>query len=215
MRLVRFHGLTSGKIRIAAQRYREEDLHFIEEAHGFLGCALGENHIKGSLATVTFWETEYAMRDTERFSRDARARAADTLEAPHPMLVDRFEVTLVSHLDRLAAEWGHPWMRLVRFQGLTPERIDMAAARYRIEDLAQIESALGFEGIALGKNHEFGSLATATFWSSERTMRETERDSQEAREHAAEAGHAGEPPLVDRFEVTLLTGVGPTLLAGV
>lgn len=209
MRLVRTQGLTSGKIRHAVDDYEREDLPRIEQAPGFLGIALGENHVGGSIGSVTFWDSEQTMRDTERLSAAARERAMVTFRAPEPMLVDHFAMIYASSLTPLVGQTARPYLRLVRYTALTSEAIERASDSYRRDVEREAGELPGLEGVALGANPRAGSLVVLSFWKSERVMRDSEWLSLKAIENASEAASRQDNPLfdycplVDRLEVTL------------
>lgn len=209
MRLVRAHGLTSQKVTQVVDRYRQEDLHLIEQAPGFLGIAMGENHVGGSVGSITCWDSEQAMLDSDRLSAEARRRVLSVLDNPEPMLVDRFEVTFNSHLAQLTGSPARRYLRLVRFTGLTAQSLDLASECYREEAQRLVGEVIGIDGLVIGGNYRDGSLAVVCFWDCERSMRDTERLSQQVRDRAAYVAHMREDPLadrwalVDRFEITL------------
>lgn len=104
MRLVRYAGLTREAIEQATHSYRE-DARVWQETPGLRGVVIGASR-DDSVAVVTFWESEAALTEADQRSRQAREHATSVAKIPHRPLVDRFEVTVASHLDRLAGFGG-------------------------------------------------------------------------------------------------------------
>lgn len=206
MRLIRSHGLTAGRMGAVVDSYQREDLPRIEQARGFLGIALGENRQGGSIGTVTFWEDEQAMLDTERLSAAARDRALAMFEVEDPMLLDHFEVTYSDSLDAVAGSTGRPFMRVVRFTGLTADTVQDAAGSYREDTERHLSTTRGIFRAAIGINRDAGSLVVVSFWVSERDMRDAARLSEQVRDNARSAATARRIPRVDHFEITLTNG---------
>lgn len=206
MRVIRSHGLTSQKIKPVVDAYRREDLPQIRESPGFLGIVLGENHNGGSIGSVTFWEDEESLRESDRYSTEARERALPMFGASDPMLIDRFEVTYTRMLTPWASS-RRSWLRLVRFRGLTGDTIDAAANSYRDDAERHLNDTPGVEGVAVGANHEDGTVAVITGWESSEALTRAERISTEARERAVAAAGVRPTPLVDHFEITIASGL--------
>lgn len=201
MRMIRSHGLTAQKLTVVVDGYRREDLPRIDAAPGFLGIALGENVDSGSIGSVTFWESEQAMLDTDRLSAEARERAVPMYSTPNPMAVEAFEVAYTNLLAPLAGS-ARSWMRLVRFLDLSQDAIDPAIASYRDDAERHIRETRGVEGIAIGFNRDAGSVAVVSGWTSQEAMRNAEQLSAQTRSRAASAASAN-APLVDRYEITV------------
>lgn len=203
MRLVRSHGLTANKLRLVVDDYREKDLAAIVAAQGFLGIALGENHRAGSIGSITFWEHEQAMLDSDAHSAQARERAMPMYDTADPMLVDRFEATFLSLVEEPDADLSRPHMRLVRFAGLDQGMIDAATDSYREDAQGRLSDTRGLEGVVIGAHRAAGTIMVVSFWRSEREMRDAERLSAEVRQRATAAARPQATPIVDSFEITI------------
>lgn len=101
------------------------------------------------------------------------------------------------------------WMRMIRSHGLTSAKMKQAVEEYRNEDLAVVEEAPGFLGIALGHNDRGGSIGSVTFWESAQAMADTDRASAQARERALPLYDAPNPMMVDHFEIADTAYVEP------
>jgi heme-degrading monooxygenase HmoA len=94
-------------------------------------------------------------------------------------------------------------VRLSRFAGLDPERIEATVAQFREQGLAQLQQQQGFRGITVGVNRKTGQAVAVTLWETEADMSESERVAAEARERAVETARPAREPIVDHYEVVV------------
>jgi hypothetical protein len=94
-------------------------------------------------------------------------------------------------------------VRLSRFAGLDPERIDATVRQFQEEALPRLEQAAGFRGITVGVNTRAGQAVAVALWETEADMRESERLADEAREQAVATAGPARTPVVDNYEVVL------------
>lgn len=205
MRVVRTHGYPEAStIEDAVDRYRQEDLPSIQPEAGFRGLALGENHAGGSIASVSFWDSEHAMRHSQRFSAEALERIRRDVGGRDRVLVDYYEITHASDLSRLSST-ATAHMRLVRFAAIARAKIAPTADSYRQDALRDLDRIPGAMGIVIGTRRETGSLAAISFWESQRTMNDAEDLCAEAQDHAYAASRPRLAALVDRLQITIAT----------
>jgi heme-degrading monooxygenase HmoA len=94
-------------------------------------------------------------------------------------------------------------VRLSRFAGLPPERIDATIEEFREQQLPGIEEQAGYKGVLVMLNRSTGQAAALTFWESEADLHASERLAARAREAAVESAQPTREPVVDRYEVVL------------
>jgi hypothetical protein len=94
-------------------------------------------------------------------------------------------------------------VRLSRFAGLDPERIDATVRQFEEDALPRLEQAQGFRGITVAVNHRAGQAVAIALWESEADMQESERLADEAREQAVATAGPSRTPVVDNYEVVL------------
>jgi heme-degrading monooxygenase HmoA len=92
-------------------------------------------------------------------------------------------------------------VRLSRFAGLPPERIDATIEDFRENQLPGIEEQAGYKGVLVMVSRGSGQAAALTFWESEAALHASERLAARAREAAVESAQPAREPVVDRYEV--------------
>jgi heme-degrading monooxygenase HmoA len=94
-------------------------------------------------------------------------------------------------------------VRLSRFAGLPPERIDDTIEEFREQQLPELEGQAGFKGVLVMVNRGTGQAAALTFWESEADLHASEKVASRAREAAVASAQPAREPVVDRYEVVL------------
>jgi heme-degrading monooxygenase HmoA len=94
-------------------------------------------------------------------------------------------------------------LRLSRFAGLDPDRIDETVQRFQEDDLPRLEQQEGFSGITVGINPGTGQAVAVVLWESEAAMRESEKLAAEVRDRAVATAKPSREPVVDHYEVVL------------
>jgi heme-degrading monooxygenase HmoA len=94
-------------------------------------------------------------------------------------------------------------VRLSRFAGLPPERIDDTIEEFREQQLPELEGQAGFNGVLVMLNRGTGQAAALTFWDSETDLHASEKVASRAREAAVASAQPAREPIVDRYEVVL------------
>jgi heme-degrading monooxygenase HmoA len=94
-------------------------------------------------------------------------------------------------------------VRLSRFAGLPPERIDDTIEEFREQQLPELEGQAGFKGVLVMLNRGTGQAAALTFWESEADLHASEKIASRAREAAVASAQPAREPIVDRYQVVL------------
>jgi heme-degrading monooxygenase HmoA len=94
-------------------------------------------------------------------------------------------------------------VRLSRFSGLPPERIEATIEEFREQQLPELEEQAGFKGVLVMLNRGTGQAAALTFWETEADLHASERLAARAREAAVASAQPAREPIVDRYEVVL------------
>jgi heme-degrading monooxygenase HmoA len=92
-------------------------------------------------------------------------------------------------------------VRLSRFAGLDPERIEETTRQFEDESLDALAQQPGFRGITVGVNRRSGKAVAVTMWETEADMRESEKVADTAREQAVATAKPEREPIVDDYEV--------------
>jgi hypothetical protein len=93
-RLSRFAGLDPERIDATVRQFEEEQLPRLEQSPGFRGITVGVNHSAGQAVALALWETEAAMRESERIADEAREQAVATAGPARTPVVDNYQVVL-------------------------------------------------------------------------------------------------------------------------
>jgi heme-degrading monooxygenase HmoA len=93
------------------------------------------------------------------------------------------------------------YVRLSRFAGLDPERIEETKRQFEEQALGQLEQQPGFRGITVGVNYKSGKAVAVTLWETERDLRQSEKLADEARAQAVSTAKPSRDPIVDDYEV--------------
>jgi hypothetical protein len=94
-------------------------------------------------------------------------------------------------------------VRLSRFAGLDPDRIDETLRRFEEDELPRLNQQEGFGGITVGVNRSTGQAVAVVLWDSEAAMRKSETLAAEVRDRAVATAKPSREPIVDRYEVVL------------
>ena len=92
-------------------------------------------------------------------------------------------------------------IRLSRFAGLDPERIDETLQQFQEQELPNLEQQKGFGGITVGVNRRSGQAVAVALWETDGDMRESEKVADQARERAVATAKPERDPIVDHYEV--------------
>jgi heme-degrading monooxygenase HmoA len=94
-------------------------------------------------------------------------------------------------------------IRLSRFAGLDPERIEATVRQFEDEALPRLEQQPGFRGITVGVNRQSGQAVAIGLWETEADMSESEKLASEARDQAVATARPSREPIVDHYEVVI------------
>jgi heme-degrading monooxygenase HmoA len=104
--------------------------------------------------------------------------------------------------DQLKRADGVHQLRLNRFIGLEPDRIESAITWFKHSQLPVLETLPGFRTMFLGRDPQSGTAAGLTFWDSEAALRISEAREASTRARAVErAGGSMAEGMVDRYRI--------------
>ena len=86
---------TSDEIDEAIRQVRENVLPTVEQLDGYKGAYFLVDRQNGKSLTMTFWESEEAMRTSEETANSMRSEIADALET-QMIGVERYEVAVAA-----------------------------------------------------------------------------------------------------------------------
>ena len=95
------------------------------------------------------------------------------------------------------------YVRLSRFAGLDPERIEETKRQFEDQALQTLEQQQGFRGITVGVNYKSGKALAVTLWDTEEDLHQSEKVADQAREQAVTTAKPSRDPIVDDYEVII------------
>ena len=91
-RLSRFAGLPPERIDQTLDDFRNHQLPEIEKHDGYEGVVVLINRRTGQAAAITYWESDAAMRASERAAGEAVQAALEGGQPSREPVIDRYEV---------------------------------------------------------------------------------------------------------------------------
>jgi hypothetical protein len=95
------------------------------------------------------------------------------------------------------------WVRMSRFAGLPPERINETVREFEEGQLSALEQQPGFQGILVMVDRGEGKAAAMTFWETRENLIASDKLADQARDAAIATAQPAREPIVDRYEVVL------------
>jgi heme-degrading monooxygenase HmoA len=93
-RLSRWAGLDPERLNETVQQFEQQFLPALEQMSGFGGVVVMLDRSAGKAAAITLWETDAAMRESDKLAEQARAAAETAAQAPREPIVDHYEVVV-------------------------------------------------------------------------------------------------------------------------
>ena len=90
-----------------------------------------------------------------------------------------------------------------------PDQADTGIRNFNEQILPAVRQMKGFAGAQLLVDRQAGKVVGITFWESEQALRDSESKANELRRTAAAQVQATSEPLVERFEVAVMTEIKP------
>jgi hypothetical protein len=164
-RLNRFVDMRPELLQASLSAFKQDQLPRLAQVPGFRTIFFGVDLDLGKAAAITFWELEADLRASERAEAAQRAVAVERAGAePAKGLVDSYKIIF----ERPGEGDAVPtWARLARWEGVRPDRIRDALARFQEHDLPQLEESPGFCGLIVGVNRLLGNTLSVSLWASE------------------------------------------------
>ncbi len=163
--------------------FREQTVPTVQGQAGFAGAYLLVDRQTGTALSITLWESEQAMQQTEAAIAQQRQHAAQQLGASTPT-VERYEV------DFTEGTCSGRAARVTRAEGMT-ESLDAGLRYVREQVVPAMQRAQGFGGVLHLVDRQAGKVLGIGFFASEEALRQTTELAQQMRAGAERAGIAG------------------------
>jgi heme-degrading monooxygenase HmoA len=153
--------IPADKLEQGVAMYQQTILPSLATQHGFLGGLLLVDRSSGAGRTITFWSDEAALRDSERISAEARARASHESGAQ----IREPETYEVVFHERVAPPGPRGFVRINEAQG-SIEHIDDLIDFGRTQVLQALRSQPGWMAMQLMTNRQNGRSLIMSVWDS-------------------------------------------------
>ena len=186
------------KIDEGIAQVRDEVMPLVQGIDGFVGLSMLCDRESGRCIVTTAWESEDAMRASADRVLDARARAAEVMEASDPE-VNGWEIAV---MHRMHETREGACARVIWSRADDADRIDSILDSWRSTILPQLEQTDGFCSVSLLVDRENRRAVSAVVYDGQEAMDRSRDQAQAMRDRFA--GDMGiEITEVAEFDVAL------------
>ena len=175
--------------------WTKEILPLLKKQKGFSGATLTGNRSSGHGLSVTYWQSETAMKEAHGH---VRPEALTVLEKTDASIAedDECEVAL---LERFNTARSGVWARITSIQG-DPAQTDGAIANFREHIVPSIKKQWGARTALYFVNRQTGRTFAGSVWDTEQDLQRSEVTIGELRADAA-TKFGGHHPRTEAFEI--------------
>jgi heme-degrading monooxygenase HmoA len=168
VRVIRLKGDPS-KAREAQELWIQEILPILKRQKGFGGAAMLGNRKTGDGLSVTYWESETAMKEARG---QVRPDALKVMEKTGGSIVeeDECEVTV---LERFKPTQAGTWVRLTTVQG-DKDRASDAIANFKEKVVPTLKQSSGVRTAIFFINRQTGKTFGGSVWDTEQDLQKSE-----------------------------------------
>jgi len=193
-RVVRLKGDPS-KLDEAISNWTKQILPLVKKQTGFAGTSLMGNRKTGDGMTVTYWETEQAMKDARG---QIRPEALKILERTGGQIVEEDECEVAVQARFLPPQSG-VFVRVTTVEG-DPAKVTEGISSYKTQVVPTVEKQPGARAAILLVNRKAGKSFSGTIWNTETDLRNSEAAVSGLRQEVAQKIGA-RTPKVEAFEI--------------
>jgi heme-degrading monooxygenase HmoA len=175
--------------------WTQEILPLLKKQKGFAGASLTGNRKTGDGMTVTYWESETAMKEARG---KVRPEALKTLGKTGGSIVedDECEVAL---LERFKSPKAGVWSRITTVQG-DPAQLDKSIANFKEKIVPSIQKQSGARTAFFFVNRQTGKAFGGSVWDTEQDLQKSEAVITALRSEVVKT-LGGRDPKIDVFEI--------------
>jgi heme-degrading monooxygenase HmoA len=193
-RVVRLKG-DANRTDEALKLWTEGVLPIIKKQKGYAGVSMLTNRKTGDGFSVSYWETEQAMKE----SRDQiRPEAQRIMGSTGGSIVEDNECE-VAVMERFQAPKANVWARVTTVEG-DPSKVDQGIAEYKSSVVPAVQKQPGARAAILLVDRKAGKSFSGTLWDTEKDLQNSEATVGSLRKEIAEKIGA-KSPKVEVFEV--------------
>jgi heme-degrading monooxygenase HmoA len=203
-RVVRLKG-DANKTDEAIKLWTQSVLPLIKKQKGYAGVSMLTNRKTGDGLSVSYWETEQAMKESRG---NIRPEAQQTMATIGGAIVDENECE-VAVMERFQPPKANVWVRLTTLEA-DPSKIDTGIAQFKSQVLPAVQKQPGARAAILLVDRKAGKSFSGTLWDTEKDLENSEKVIGAIRKEVAEKVGA-KAPKVEVFEIAfteILTPAG-------
>jgi heme-degrading monooxygenase HmoA len=167
---------------------REQFVPAFQQMKGFRRIYGLADRASGRIASLSLWESEQAMRDSEGQAGPRRQQAAQTVGASDEPAVELYEIVHQADATGGAGGTGDAGGQVARVttSPIAPERIDDLVRHIREENAPVMQRQPGFVRAYYCADRPGGRVLAVSFWQSREALQRAEGTINEARERAGQ-----------------------------
>jgi len=193
-RVVRLKG-DANKTDEALKLWTESVLPLIKKQKGYAGVSMLRNRTTGDGVSVTYWETEQAMKESRG---NIRPEAQRIMASTGGSIVEENDCQ-VAVMERFQPPKANVWVRLTTIEG-DPSKIDKGIADYKSSVVPTVQKQRGARAAILLVDRQAGKSFSGTLWDTEKDLQNSEAAVSGLRKEIADkVGAKG--PRVEAFEI--------------
>lgn len=193
-RVVRLKG-DANKTDEALKLWTESVLPLIKKQKGYAGVSMLRNRTTGDGVSVTYWETEQAMKESRG---NIRPEAQRIMASTGGSIVEENDCE-VAVMERFQPPKANVWVRLTTIEG-DPSKIDKGIADYKSSVVPTVQKQRGARAAILLVDRQAGKSFSGTLWDTEKDLQNSEAAVSGLRKEIADkVGAKG--PRVEAFEI--------------
>ena len=193
-RVVRLKGDAS-KTDEAIKLWTQSIQPLIKKQKGYAGVSLLTNRKTGDGLSVSYWETEQAMKESRG---QIRPEAQKAMASVGGAIVDENECE-VAVMERFQPPKANVWVRLTTLEG-DPSKVDIGIADYQSSAVPAVQKQPGARAAILLVDRKAGKSFSGTLWDTEKDLQNSEAAVGGLRKEIAEKVGA-KSPKVEVFEI--------------
>ena len=167
----------------------------IKKQKGYAGVSLLTNRKTGDGLSVSYWETEPAMKESRG---QIRPGAQQTMASVGGVIVDENECE-VAVMERFQPPKPNIWVRLTTLEA-DPSKVDQGIADYKSSVVPAVQKQPGARAAILLVDRKAGKSFSGTLWDTEKDLQNSEAAIGGLRKEIADKVGA-KTPKVEVFEV--------------
>jgi heme-degrading monooxygenase HmoA len=188
--------------------FREQVVPAARRLAGFSGVSLLVDRSTGRSASVTYWESEPALRDSEAAASALRTQATQASGA-RVREIERFELLFQ---ERSAPPRADTFVRVNLLRG-SPDKLDAAVRFVREQTGSVVTQQKGFRAVLMGANRQTGRAFVTSVWDTAADREASDAALRELRRQAGQVAGADQVQ-IELYEV-VFAEVSPAGAAGI